>query len=313
MDKAVRMLLSAKDSYKKDDIVDNKDLMEDLQKVSKKLLQDDIRKAKKNLLAKEKYVNEVKNMGGEVVTSEELLKRAIEVLGRDDHLQSTKYANKAAEMAEASREKRIDNIEDAIPITRKIIDQSKQLGSDVDEAEKLLKQAEVALDKNDFMLCSELTKKAENVAIETQSTQTQKAMDLRQRLIGDISQSISQVEPLIMEAERYGMDVRESREMLQRAKLALESHDYVNGTLYVKSAEETINKLEPEIEKFRTGKGVLKPTAGICSKCKSTNLKFFDNGWGKCFECGHIFKWMSKPDQNEKEKKGLLGRMFKKK
>jgi len=36
---------------------------------------------------------------------------------------------------------------------------------------------------------------------------------------------------------------------------------------------------------------VEKPTEGICAKCGSTNLSFFDDGTGRCNNCGRIFNW----------------------
>lgn len=34
-----------------------------------------------------------------------------------------------------------------------------------------------------------------------------------------------------------------------------------------------------------------KPTEGICAKCGSSKLSFFDDGTGKCNNCGRIFNW----------------------
>ncbi|MEM3396591.1 MAG: FlaD/FlaE family flagellar protein [Thermoplasmata archaeon] len=34
-----------------------------------------------------------------------------------------------------------------------------------------------------------------------------------------------------------------------------------------------------------------KPTEGICAKCGSTKLSFFDDGTGKCNNCGRTFNW----------------------
>lgn len=310
-DSAVRMLLSAKDAYKKDDIADNTALIEDLQNKANELLQKELENCREHLAKREKFVEEVKNLGAKVSESEEALKRAWESLERNDCLRAMEHADKAVEFGKATKAMRIEEIKNAIPMTRSLIEEAKQLGSDVTEAEKYLSQAENALARRDYLLCAELSKRAEQNTIELQSTQIRKAMELRQKQMENISRAMAQLEPLIREAEGYGLNVGNARESLQRAGRALEAHDYVNGTLYVKHAAEILKELEPELEKFRTKKEIPKPDGGICSRCESRDLKFFDNGWGKCMSCGAIFRWMDDAT-GRKEKKGILGKLFKK-
>ncbi|MGM0405963.1 MAG: hypothetical protein ACQEQM_07475 [Thermoplasmatota archaeon] len=38
---------------------------------------------------------------------------------------------------------------------------------------------------------------------------------------------------------------------------------------------------------------VNKPSEGICSRCNSENLEFYDDGSGRCMNCGRTFKWAS--------------------
>ncbi len=308
-DSVVRLLVSAKDAYKRDDISDNSGLIEDLQKRANELLQKELVNCRENLAKREKFVEEIKNLGAKVSEAEESLGRAWESIERNDCLRSMEHADKAVEFAKANKAMRIEEIKNAIPMTRSLIEEAKQLGSDVTEAEKYLSQAEDALSRGDYLLCAELSKRAEQNTIELQSTQIRKAMELRQKQMENISRAMAQLEPQIREAEGYGLNVGNARESLQRAGRALEAHDYVNGTLYVKHAAEVLKELEPEVEKFRSKKETPKPEGGICSRCESRDLKFFDNGWGKCLSCGAIFRWADDASA-KKEKKGLLGKLF---
>jgi hypothetical protein len=310
-DSTVRLLLSAKDAYKRDDIADNTALIEDLQKKANELLQKELENCREHLVKREKFVEDVKNLGAKVSESEEALRRAWESIERNDCLRAMEHADKAVEFGKATKAMRIEEIKNAIPLTRSLIEEAKQLGSDVTEAEKYLGQAEDALARGDYLLCAELSKRAEQNTIELQSTQIRKAMELRQKQMENISGAIALLEPQIREAEGYGLNVANARESLQRAGRALEAHDYVNGTLYVKHAAEVLKELEPELDKFRKKKEIPKPEGGICSRCESRDLKFFDNGWGKCTSCGAIFRWMDDPS-GKKEKKGILGKLFKK-
>ncbi|MEM3444650.1 MAG: FlaD/FlaE family flagellar protein [Thermoplasmata archaeon] len=44
-----------------------------------------------------------------------------------------------------------------------------------------------------------------------------------------------------------------------------------------------------------------KPTEGICAKCGSTKLSFFDDGTGKCNNCGRVFNWKAVLSQTPPE------------
>lgn len=41
---------------------------------------------------------------------------------------------------------------------------------------------------------------------------------------------------------------------------------------------------------------VNKPSEGICSRCNSENLEFYDDGSGRCMNCGRTFRWASKEE-----------------
>lgn len=310
-DSVVRLLISAKDAYKRDTIMENSALIGDLQTKANELLQKEVDNSRNNLIKREKFVAEIKNLGAKVTESEESLRRAWEYIERNDCLRAMEYADKAVEFARATKAMRIEEIKNAIPLTRNLIEEAKQLGSDVTEAEKYLSQAESALARGDYLLCAELSKRAEQNTIELQNTQIRKAMELRQKQMENISRAIAQIEPQIREAEGYGLNVGNARESLQRAARALEAHDYVNGTLYIKHAEEILKELEPQMENFRSKREIPKPQGGICTRCQGTDLRFFDNGWGKCMSCGAIFRWMD-DKTDKKEKKGLFGKLFKK-
>jgi predicted RNA-binding Zn-ribbon protein involved in translation (DUF1610 family) len=39
------------------------------------------------------------------------------------------------------------------------------------------------------------------------------------------------------------------------------------------------------------GATAVKPKKGVCSKCDSKNLRFYDDGSGRCSDCGREFRW----------------------
>lgn len=42
---------------------------------------------------------------------------------------------------------------------------------------------------------------------------------------------------------------------------------------------------------------VVKPVKGICSKCSSKVLRFYDDGSGRCTSCGREFRWDGGPSR----------------
>ncbi len=49
-----------------------------------------------------------------------------------------------------------------------------------------------------------------------------------------------------------------------------------------------------EVQKISEQPVIEKPKEGICAKCGSTNLSFFDDGTGKCNNCDRVFNWKEK-------------------
>ncbi len=47
---------------------------------------------------------------------------------------------------------------------------------------------------------------------------------------------------------------------------------------------------------------IVKPMKGICSKCGSKNLRFFDDGTGRCPNCRHDFRWNGETSRLQDEK-----------
>lgn len=46
---------------------------------------------------------------------------------------------------------------------------------------------------------------------------------------------------------------------------------------------------------------VEKPEEGICSRCDSENLEFYDDGSGRCLDCGRAFRWASKEELSQQK------------
>ncbi len=46
---------------------------------------------------------------------------------------------------------------------------------------------------------------------------------------------------------------------------------------------------------------VEKPQEGKCAKCGSENVKFYDDGFGRCLDCGRTFQWMEEDEKQQQQ------------
>lgn len=291
VDQAVSVLMRAKKFYRDGTIFDRRDVLMELEDATRELYSADIQRAKEQVLSTRRYVFEVGDLGADISPAKDMIQRAEATLEKGNYNAAVKRLKKAEELAKKARKERIKEIKDAIPATKSLIDEAEHVGADVEEAEKLLKQARIALRNRDYILCGELTKRAELSAMQSQHKQIEKAMELRRRQVENAQRIIMRIEPLIFEAEEYRIEVSDVKEILSKAKMILAEGDYVNGTMYAKEAEELARRIEPRIEEERRRRGIAKPTSGVCGECGSRNLEFYDNGWGKCLSCGRSFQW----------------------
>jgi len=272
-------------------LVSQPELLAKLEEVSRNLYSQEIQRARQEIYRVQEAIGHVANTGANVVLPDEALNRARDALRRNDHLLAIQLAVEAERISNETLQSRIREIEGSIPLTAAMIGEARNVGADVSEAEKWLEKARLAAKEKEYVLAAELVKRSERAAMQSQHHQIEKAMELRRRQVEKAQQLIEAVEPLIDEADGFGIDVLEARTLLRQARDVLSKGDYVNGTVYARNAAEVARRLEPKLVEERGRRGILKPEKGVCGVCSSTRLQFFDDGSGRCIECGHTFRW----------------------
>jgi len=252
-----------------------------------------VQKARDEIHRTQDIMREIANLGADLRRAEETLGEARDALRRSEYKRSIEHSARAVEIAETAKQDRLKRIEEAIPTTLTVIEEAKHVGADVAEAERLVSKAKTAFSSKEYLLASELVKRAERAAMEGQQNQILRAMELRMRQVERAQSIVMQVEPVVDEAESYGIDVAEARTMLQQAKDILGEGDYVNGTIFAKNAAEASRKLEPRLVEERAKRGIAKPMEGVCTSCGSNRIQFADDGWSRCTNCGYTFRWRS--------------------
>lgn len=294
----VSILVRSKEAYKDGHLEEDIDLMNELSVAITALYSEDIRKIKDSLYEVGEFVSEISNLGADVTVARDLLQRGRDAARRSDNMEASRLMGRAKEVALKAKEKRIDEIKEMIPKAHNLIDEAKHLGADVGEAEKMLMQAQIALDNDDYILCAELAGRAQAKTNEVQHYQIQKAMDIRERQIHKAKRRMERLGGLIAEADMYNLTVAKPKRLLYVAKETIREEDFVRMTRYVASTQNAVDKLMPRILNERKKRGIEKPKSGVCGSCKSKDLKFSDDGFGICNDCGKIFTWIVPPEKS---------------
>ncbi|MFQ6060083.1 MAG: hypothetical protein ACE5KV_02145, partial [Thermoplasmata archaeon] len=298
LNEAVSILIRSKEAYKSGKLEEDIELMKDLSATIRSLYSEDIKKIKDSLYEVGEFVSEIANLGADVTVARDLLQRARDAVRRNDNIEASRLMERSKEVALKAKEKRIDEIKEMIPKTHDLIEEAKHLGADVSDAEKMLMQAQIALDNDDYILCAELAGRAQARTKEVQHYQIQKAMDIRERQIQEAKRKVERLGGLIAEADMYRLNVAKPKRLLYVAKETIREEDFVRMTRYVASTQDAVDKLMPRILVERKKRGIEKPKAGVCGNCRSRNLVFSDDGFGTCNECGKLFTWIVPPEKS---------------
>jgi hypothetical protein len=129
----------------------------------------------------EELVEEAKNIGATVHGAERALQQAKNALEAENFLEVARFAKTARESAENAKEQRIKTISDALIFTSSVIDESRDVGVDTSEPDKLYDRAKTAFEMEDYKKCSELNKEAEDLALKLQDEHIQKVIQLKEK------------------------------------------------------------------------------------------------------------------------------------
>jgi hypothetical protein len=179
---AEALLSKAREHFSNYDYDKTSETLADIEDLMRELEMQQVNVAQAKLDETEKLVSEVKEMGAIVHNAEIALQKAKTSFETQDYPRVAQLTSEACEAAEKAREERIQMISDSITFTRSIIDESKEIGVDVKEPNKLHDDAKKALDSGDYTKAAELTKKAEELSLRLQDEHIKKVMALKDKM-----------------------------------------------------------------------------------------------------------------------------------
>ncbi len=267
---------------------------------------EEVARVQAQLSAARDAIREAASVGAAVGAAEDAWNVADQALEDGDLGLAAEGASRAAQRATQARERRIREIEATLGTVADLIRKARDVGADVVESTALLEQARDAYASEEHPRADDLVKRAEHAAMQAQQHQIERAIKLRESQIERTEALIASCEPLIQEADGYGMHVSEVRTLLRQARDVLAKGAYLEGMTFARNAREAAYRLEAQVSEERTRRGIKRPEPGVCGACGSDQLLFYEDGWGRCGKCGSSFRWRAPSGVRERVRE-LLG------
>ena len=213
-----------------------------------------------------------------------------------------RHVRDAKARAEEAKDLRAKEIENAIPLVDAATKEAKEIGADTGSAESELGEARTALEHGAFKRATDLLAAIERTVDAAHLDQIKRQTDLGTKQLAKATVTVSNHEPVVMEAASYGMDVQQQIRHITNAKYALERKDAVNAVKHARVLKDASANMEKALDKKRIDAGVLKHVRNVkCGKCGHKTLYSFPNASQKCIECGHSFSFVPPADASVPE------------
>jgi ribosomal protein S27E len=202
----------------------------------------------------------------------------------------SKYITDARTRAEEAKVLRAKEIESAIPLVNAAAQEAKEIGVDTGSAESDIGEVRKALEMGAFKRATDLLAAIEQTVDAAHLEQIKRQRDLGTRQLEKAKDTVSNREPVVMEAASYGLDVQQQVRHIANAKYAIERKDAVNAVKYARVLKDGSTSIEKALDHKRIDAGIMTHVDDVkCGKCGNETLYTLPNAGQKCVECGHSF------------------------
>jgi hypothetical protein len=178
---AEALVLNAVEHFHKDEDKNLEDVLKEIANKAEDLQKEQAKRMKELISAVEEFLDQTKDLDVDINEAKKLLGKAKDAFKSDKLKKVSYFATRAKKAAEDARKDLIQGISDSLLLLRTVLDDAKDIGADVTEAEKLYSQARTAFDGGNYEDCKTMIKEAEQLALQLQDAQIQKAVELRRR------------------------------------------------------------------------------------------------------------------------------------
>lgn len=228
-------LKKAMDAFKEETYLQAPDLLEALNDAAQDLYFEEIERARDHLTSQNRTLKEIEAMGGEVAQVRTSLRRATEALDDDDLATYREHIEKADELLDRSKERRIEELEEAAESM----------------ASKFLKDVRQAIETGDFVSANYLVSSAEQTTATKGTAKGGAGEALDEETLKKVQSFINRIRPLIVEAQDEGFEASDALEELEQAVRLLNSGDHVRALVKAKRAYGAVKAFrsgeEPEL------------------------------------------------------------------
>lgn len=314
----------AMDAFKKETYLEVPDLLGSLNDAAQALYLEEIEQARDHLMGQNRVLKEIEAMGGEVAQARTSLRRATEALDDDDLATYREHIEKADELLDRTRERRITELQEAAESM----------------ASKFLKDVRQAIETGDFVSANYLVSTSEPTRPPNPQEEAGEALD--DETVRKVRTFINRIRPLLVEAQDEGFEASAALEELEQGVELLNSGDHVSALVKAKNAysavkafrqgeapptpgeevevskemeveapaEETPDEAPEEVAEgdeppeeepveaeapAEAAEEVPEEAPEItaepvlwCARCGSINIEVGDNGQAACLDCGEL-------------------------
>lgn len=178
---AEALVLKAAEHFHNGEDEDLGDVLKEIAGKAGDLQNEQAKKMKELISAIDEFIDQTKDLDVDIDEARELLSKAEEAYDSNKFKRVSYFSTLAKKAAEDARKDKIQGIFDSMLFVRTILDDAKDIGADVNDAEKIYSQAKTAFDEENYGESKTLIKEAEQLALQLQDAQIQKALQLKQR------------------------------------------------------------------------------------------------------------------------------------
>jgi hypothetical protein len=242
-----------------------------------------------------KLLDDYESFGVRTEEPRRLLEIAAQAKSAANLEEYSELLDKAREHAERAKDVRAGEIDRSFHMVKAAVAEAKEAGADTKQHEDDLHEARKAFEGSAFKRASELLASIERAADQEHIEQLRNS-EVEARQMSRISSTVVTLEPDLMEASNYGMDVQEGLLFVSNTRAALARKDIVAAAKYARRLSEVAEPMREDLDKARIERGVIiKVEDAKCGKCGKEALYTYPNSSRKCIECGHSFSFEPAP------------------
>ena len=236
------------------------------------------------ILSSQKWIDSIKDIEMSVIDAEELLLQAKRNFLGDMYEDAMKAIRELKDLTPKLEEEQKGKLSEMIRGIESHIEEAKAIGTNVEQAERLVKEAKVTLENDLLIKCAEAVRKAQVLIGE--AGEDRKAV---------INEAMTFVEGIIEEARAIGADVKAPLQHLEKARAFFDNKDFqICMHTTIQAEEMTTELIQKQVEKALALKKSLEDRyKAVATSTYQQEAKETISEWkANCQTCGNSLEYV---------------------